>query len=95
VVTVYDAGQDDGRLWIALRWVEGGEDLGDRIDAVGGPLDLATTLDVLDQIGGAREPRTRSGSCTATSNRRTSCSRAIAPSSRTSASCAGSTAETI
>jgi serine/threonine-protein kinase len=36
-----------------MRWVEGGEDLGDRIDAVGGPRDLATTLDVLDQIGGA------------------------------------------
>ena len=53
VVTVYDAGQDDGRLWIAMRWVEGGEDLGDRIDAIGGPLDLDTTLDVMDQIGGA------------------------------------------
>jgi hypothetical protein len=53
IVTVYDAGETDGRLWIAMQLIEGGEDLGDRIEATGGPLSVEDTLNVLDQIASA------------------------------------------
>jgi serine/threonine-protein kinase len=52
VVTVYDAGETDGRLWIAMQFIDG-EDLSDRIDRTGGPLALEDTLAILDQVAGA------------------------------------------
>jgi len=51
IVTVYDAGEQDGRLYIAMRYVEG-EDLHDRIVREG-PLDPEALLDLLGQVAGA------------------------------------------
>src|SRR3954447_22086642 len=52
VVTVYDAGETGGRLWIAMQFVSG-DALNDRIDAVGGPLPLELTMTILDQVAAA------------------------------------------
>ena len=52
VATVYDAGETDGRLWIAMQFVDG-EDLSDRIDREGGALSVEDTLAILNQISGA------------------------------------------
>src|SRR3954452_1940091 len=52
VVTVYDAGETDGRLWIGMQYVDG-EGLSDRIDRTGGALSLEDTLAILNQISSA------------------------------------------
>ncbi|MGO9900005.1 MAG: serine/threonine-protein kinase [Solirubrobacteraceae bacterium] len=51
VVTVYDAGNSDGTLYIAMRYVDG-TDLAKFLQAEG-PLAPATTLAMLDQVGAA------------------------------------------
>ncbi len=51
VVTVYDAGESDGTLYIAMRYVDG-TDLA-RFLREQGSLDRATALSMLDQVGAA------------------------------------------
>ena len=58
VVPVYDAGETDGLLYIAMRYVEG-TDLADLLAA--GPLDSERALDVLGQVGAALDAAHASG----------------------------------
>ena len=51
VVTVYDAGDFEGTLYIAMRYVEG-TDLADLLRREG-PLEPATAVAILDQVGAA------------------------------------------
>jgi len=51
IVTVYDAGEVDGLLYIAMQFVDG-EDLGERLDRVG-RLDLGPTLTIGAQVAAA------------------------------------------
>ena len=85
VIPVYGAGEEDGRLYLVMRWVAG-TDL-HRLLRAEGRLEPAA--------GGARSstrwrarwtPRTPPGSCTATSSRPTSCSAASTPTWPTSGS---------
>ena len=65
MIPVYEAGESDGRLFIAMRWVEG-TDLRSVI-AHEGTLDPERV--VRDRRAGRRRrstPRTGAGSCTAT-----------------------------
>jgi CheY-like chemotaxis protein len=48
VVTVYDAGEADGLLYLAMQYVEG-SDLGALLER--GPLDPAEALSILEQVG--------------------------------------------
>ena len=83
VIPVYEAGEDDGLLFIAMRLVEG--------------IDLAQVLERDGRAraraaGAARRaarrprwtPHTRAGSCIATSSPPTCCSRSTSPSTSTS-----------
>jgi len=55
VVHVYDAGEADGYYYIAMEYIEGGT-LKDRLDERGHePMDIATTNQVVQGIGGAME----------------------------------------
>lgn len=55
VVHVYDAGEADGYYYIAMEYIEGGT-LKDRLDERGHePMDIATTNQVVQGIGGALE----------------------------------------
>ncbi len=51
VVTVYDAGETEGNLYISMRYVEG-SDLG-RLLRAQGPLDASRTVSILSQIASA------------------------------------------
>ena len=51
IVTVYSAGEADGLLYLAMRFVDGG-DLSDLIEGEG-RLEPDRALDVVDQVGGA------------------------------------------
>ena len=51
VVTVYDAGDSDGTLYIAMRYMEG-TDLAKYLQREG-PLSPPTTISMLDQVGSA------------------------------------------
>ncbi len=59
VVTVYDAGEYEGTLYIAMRYVQG-SDLAKFLQAEG-PLAPATTLSMLDQVGAALDAAHRLG----------------------------------
>ena len=77
IIPIYEAGEDDGCLFIAMRYVEG-TDLMALLRKLGA-LAAARSLSVVGQVGDAlvaghwSMPMTR-GSCTATSSPRTSCS---------------------
>jgi serine/threonine protein kinase len=51
VLPIYDAGEDQGRLYLVMRYVQGA-DLGRRL-GLGGPLDLETTAEVIAQVASA------------------------------------------
>jgi serine/threonine-protein kinase len=51
IIPIYDAGEDNGCLYIAMRYVEG-RDLG-QVLAEEGPLGLGRTLFLLEQVAGA------------------------------------------
>jgi len=51
IVTVFDAGEIDGLLYIAMQFIDG-EDLGKRLGR-GGRLDLSTTLAIATQVAAA------------------------------------------
>jgi len=51
IITIYDAGEGDGMLYIAMRLVEG-DDLGGVLRR-DGPLSFARTLSILEQVGSA------------------------------------------
>jgi predicted Ser/Thr protein kinase len=51
IIPIYDAGEDNGCLYIAMRYVEG-RDLAQILEH-GGPLGLGRTLFILDQVAGA------------------------------------------
>jgi len=50
VIPVYEAGEEDGALYIAMRWVEG-TDLREAIDA--GPLEPSRAVNLVSQVAGA------------------------------------------
>ena len=58
IVPIYEAGEADGRVFIAMRYVEGG-DLKDRLRAA--PLEAAAAIDILDQVAGALDAAHRQG----------------------------------
>ena len=64
VVTVIDAGEDEGHPFIVLEYVEG-ETLKERIRRCG-PLPVAEAVAYAIEIGRALRRRMRSGSCIAT-----------------------------
>ena len=51
IVAIYDAGEADGRLYIAMRLVRG-DDLGSLLEREG-PLSFARAFSIVEQIGGA------------------------------------------
>jgi serine/threonine protein kinase len=51
IIPIYDAGEDDGCLFIAMRYVDG-RDLAQILEQAG-PLGLGRTLFILDQVAGA------------------------------------------
>jgi len=50
VIPVYEAGEEDGALYIAMRWVEG-TDLREAIDS--GPLEPSRAVNLVSQVAGA------------------------------------------
>src|SRR4051812_35042308 len=54
VIPVYGSGEDGGRLWLAMRWVEG-TDLG-RLIFESGPLDPRLAAELVAQAGSAVGP---------------------------------------
>ena len=64
VIPVYEAGESDGRLYLVMRWVDGG-DL-QRLIASSGPLDLPPPRRSWRRWGSGSTPRTRPASYTAT-----------------------------
>lgn len=52
IVPVYDAGDADGVLYLAMRYVEG-SDLASIVEAAGGGLDLGRTCAILSQVASA------------------------------------------
>jgi serine/threonine protein kinase len=71
VLPVYDAGETDGVLWIAMRYVDG-TDLQVLLDREG-PLAPEPVLAIGGQVAGALDAPTPAGWSTATSSRATSC----------------------
>ena len=69
IVPIFEAGDEDGALFLAMRYVEG-TDLG-KLLAEGGALDPARAIALLEQVAEASTPPTSRGSCTATSSPRT------------------------
>ena len=51
IVAIYDAGEADGQLYIAMRLVRG-DDLGSLLEREG-PLSFARAFSIVEQIGGA------------------------------------------
>src|SRR5262249_54763703 len=51
IIPIYDAGEEDGFLYIAMRYVEG-RDLGQILEHEGG-LGLGRTMFILEQVSGA------------------------------------------
>ena len=72
VVPIYEAGEDDGRLFIAMRYVEG-TDLRALLDARAARSSPRAPRGSSRRSARRSTPRTGAGSCTATSSRRTSC----------------------
>src|SRR4051812_29658327 len=79
VVTVFRAGEDDGRLYIAMDFVEGA-DLNTLLDERGAP-DPAVAAGIVAQVASALDAAHAKGWCTVTSSRRTCCSPAKEPDS--------------
>ena len=85
VIPVYEAGEEDGRLYLVMRWVAG-TDL-HRLLRADGPARTRCARPRSSTRSRARStPRTPPGSCTATSSPPTSCSAASTPTSPTSGS---------
>jgi serine/threonine protein kinase len=84
IVPVYGAGDADGVLYIATRFVVGG-DLSARQRAAGGPLPPGEVADLISQVAARSTPRMPSDWSTAMSSRATSSSRRSpgGPSTRT------------
>src|SRR6185437_14320097 len=59
IVPIYDAGEADGRLFIAMRYIEGG-DLGDLIRS-GASLGLGQTVFFVEQVAAALDHAHRQG----------------------------------
>ena len=72
VVTVYDAEERDGRLYIAMQYI-GGTDLKTRISS-DGAVPPAAAAGITRQVASRLMPHIRSASSTATSSQRTYCS---------------------
>ena len=70
IIPIYDAGADKGRLFLAMRLVDG-MTLAERIRA--DPLSATETLRILRPIADGLDCAHAAGSSTATSSRRTSC----------------------
>ena len=82
MVPIYDAGEVDGHLYLAMRYVDG-SDLRELLR--GGPLEPARAIAILPPVALALDTAHTGGSCTGTSSPRTSCSTATGtPTSRTS-----------
>src|SRR3954466_8817609 len=79
VVTVFRAGEEDGRLYIAMDFVEG-TDLNTLLDERGA-LDPAVAAGIVAQVASALDAAHAKGWCTVTSSRRTCCSPAKEPDS--------------
>jgi serine/threonine-protein kinase len=73
VIPIFDAGEFDGVLYIAMRYVDG-TDLGARLER-DGALEPAAALAIPRRWRAPSTRRTPAASCTATSSRRTCCSR--------------------
>ena len=79
VIPIYHAGEEDGLLYVTMRYVEG-TDLARLLHAEGRLEPRARGARSSPRSPTRSTPRTRSGSCTATSSPRTCCSRATATS---------------
>ena len=83
IVPIYEAGEADGQLFIAMRYVLG-PDLKVFLTEQGGQLPPAWTRRLFGQVATRSTPRTAPGSSTATSSPATSWSRPGAPPRRAS-----------
>ena len=75
IVTVIDRGEDGGRQFIVFEYVDG-QNLKQLVEKKG-RLPVRTALELGIESGTRSPSRTRAGSCTATSSRRTCCSATV------------------